>query len=144
MKNHKTLTLLLVLCLFVPKTGFCQDYKDYIAPEWDNYYNRNPSGIESNFTGADFIRVIENVNFIPTLKQIKGDTNKLKQVLLTLDFPSLRQMSIDGNFYSRSHKHDDYYYLYNTYYPKIEKTTWNKYAPYLIPLMSIDGVIKLN
>ena len=144
MKNFKLFIFFTVLCLFIPKTILSQDFKDYLDPKWDNYYDNNPSGIESNFSGSDFIKVIDIVNFIPTLREIKGDVNLLKRVLLTLDFASLRQMSMDGNFYSRSKKHDDYYYLYNTVYPKVEKNTWNRYAPYLIPLMSIDGVIKLN
>jgi hypothetical protein len=144
MKNFKTIIFLLLLCVFVPITSFCQDYKDYIAPEWDNYYNKNPSGIKSNFKGSDFIKIVDLVNFIPVRKETNGDVNKLKRVLLTLDFETLRQMSINGNFYSRSHKHDDYYLLYNTYYPKLEKNSWNRYAPYLISLMHIDGVIDLN
>jgi len=144
MNNFKTFTLLLVLFVLIPKLSFGQNYKDYIDPVWDKYYNENPSGIKTNFSGTDFIKIIENVNFIPTLKEIKGEANLLKRVLLTLDFASLRQMSIEGDFYSRSRKHDDYYYLYNTLYQKIEKNTWNRYAPYLIPLMSIDGVIKLD
>ena len=128
----------------MPTMGLSQDYRDYLDPKWDNYYNNNPSGIESNFTGSDFIRVIEIVNFIPTLREIKGDVNLLKRVLLTLNYAALRQMKIDGDFYSRSKKHDDYFYLYNTLYPKIDKNIWNRNSPYLIGLMSLDGVIKLN
>ena len=92
----------------MPTMGLSQDYRDYLDPKWDNYYNNNPSGIESNFTGSDFIRVIEIVNFIPTLREIKGDVNLLKRVLLTLNYAALRQMKIDGDFYSRSKKHDDF------------------------------------
>jgi len=132
-----------IFFIFISTFGFSQDYKDYIDPIWDSYYDRNPSGIESNFNGRDFIKVIENVNFIPIRNEIKGDINKLNRILLILEFAALRQMSITGNFYSRSKKHDDYYYLYNSYYPKIEKSTWDRYAPYLIPLMQFDGLIKL-
>lgn len=144
MKNFKIFTFAFIICSLIPNMSFSQDYKDYIDPVWDNYYDRNPSGIESNFKGSDFIKVIEYVNFIPKLREIKGDANMFKRVLLSLDFASLRQMMITGNFYSRSKKHDDYYYLYNSYYPKIEKTIWDRYAPYLIPLMEIDGLVKLH
>ena len=61
MKNIKPFELLLMLCYIVPITCFCQDYKDYIDPTWDKYYDRNPSEIVSNFQGSDFIRVIEIV-----------------------------------------------------------------------------------
>ena len=133
-----------IIILFISMHSFSQSYKDYIDPIWDNYYNSNPSGIESNFRGSDFISIVEYVKFIPTRTEIRGDVGKLKKVLLILDFASLQQMMITGNFYSRSRKHDDYYYLYNSYYPKIEKSTWDKYSPYLIPLMQVDGLIKLN
>lgn len=133
-----------IIFILISTIGFSQDYKDYIDPIWDSYYDRNPSGIESNFKGSDFIKVIENVNFIPIRNEIKGDINKLNRILLIFEFAALNQMSITGNFYSRSKKHDDYYYLYNSYYPKIEKSTWDRYAPYLIPLMEVDGLIKLN
>jgi hypothetical protein len=73
-----------------------------------------------------------------------GDVNLLKKVLLSFSFEDLRQMSMTGNFYSRSKKHDDYFYLYNLTYKKITKEQWDKYCPYLIPLMEIDGVIKLK
>jgi hypothetical protein len=128
----------------ISSVSYGQDYKDYLDPTWDRYYDNNPSGIESNFKGSDFIKVIEYVKFIPRRNEINGDVNKLKQILLIFDFATLRQMSITGNFYSRSKKHDDYYYLYNSFYSKIDKNTWDKYSPYLIPLMEIDGLIKLN
>jgi hypothetical protein len=143
-KNIKSLIVLIIFCSFLPKISFCQSYKDYIDPVWDNYYNRNPSGIETNFKGSDFIKIVEYVNFIPTRSEIRGSQEKLKRVLLILGFESLQQMMITGNFYSRSYKHDDYYYLYNSYYSKIEKITWDRYSPYLIPLMEVDGLIKIN
>lgn len=136
--------LFIVLCLVISYDGYSQDYKDYIDPSWERYYDNNPSGIESNFKGSDFIKVIEYVKFIPRRNEIRGDVNKLSHILLMFEFADLRQMSITGNFYSRSKKHDDYFYLYNSYYNKIEKSIWDRYAPYLIPLMEIDGLIKLN
>jgi hypothetical protein len=144
MKNFKLIIFFTLLFLFIPKIGLSQDFRDYLDAKWDNYYNNNPSGIESNFSGSDFIRVIEIVNFTPTNRLYQGDINLLKRVLLALSFASLRQMKIDGDFYSRSKKHYDYYYLYNTLYPKIDKNIWNRYAPYLIGLMSLDGAIKTN
>lgn len=145
MKKNQLVTILLIFgFLLMPKACFSQDYKDYLDPVWDNYYNSNPSGIDSNYKGSDFIKVVEYVNFIPKRTEIRGDANMLKRVLLSLDFSSLRQMRITGDFYARSKKHDDYYYLYNSYYSKIDKTIWDRYAPYLIPLMEIDGIINLK
>ena len=57
---------------------------------------------------------------------------------------SLYQMKIDGSYYSITFKHDDFFTLYNLYYIKIDKKTWDKYCPYLLPLMDLDGIIKLN
>lgn len=144
MKHLISILFFGVILSISPNFSFCQGYKDYIDPTWDNYYNKNPSGIESNFSSSDFINVIEYVNFIPRRQEFKGDVNAFKKALLRLDYSSLSQMMRDGSFYSRSKKHDDYFYLYNSYYQKIQKTTWDKYAPYLIPLMNLDGLIKFN
>ncbi len=124
--------------------AYSQDYKDYLSDYWDSYYDKNPSSIQRSFTASDFINVIDLTMFVPKRKELMGDVNLLKKVLLSFSFEDLRQMSMTGNFYSRSKKHDDYFYLYNLTYKKITKEQWDKYCPYLIPLMEIDGVIKLK
>ena len=143
MKRKIILTLLLIFSFLSINKSYGQGYQDLIDPKWDKYYDINPSGIDSNFKGIDFIKIIDLVNFLPRRSEIKGNVNLLKQVLLSFDFDTLHQMSMDGNFYSRTKKHDDYYLLYNILYNKIEKLTWDKYSPYLIALMAIDGSIKL-
>jgi len=115
-----------------------------IDSKWDSFYESNPSGIESNYRGTDFIKVMDAVNFIPQSSLLKKDVQLLKKALLMLDEASLKQMSITGNYYSRTIKHDDYFALYNLYYNKITKTTWDKYCPYLLPLMDLDQVVILN
>ncbi len=136
-----TFILFLVLLSFFGKS---QSYTNQIDPYWDNYYNNNPSGIESKFESNDFIRIMELVNFIPKRPEIKGDVSMFKRAILKLNYQSLNQMMIDGSFYSRTIKHNDYFYLYNSTYQKISKSTWDKYAPYLIPLMNLDGQINLK
>lgn len=121
-----------------------QDYKDYLSDYWDSYYDKNPSQIEKSFNASDFNSVIDKTGFIPQLKQLSGDVSLLKKALYSFSFEALRQMSITGNFYSRSKKHDDYFALYNLTYARISKDLWDRYCPYLIPLMEIDGVIKLK
>lgn len=125
-------------------SAYSQDYNEYLSPQWDNYYDRTPSGIKDNFQASDFIKIIDFVGYSPLVAYIKGDVNLFKRLLLALEFADLRQMSITGNFYSRSKKHDDYFQLYNLNYKKISKETWDRYCPYLIPLMEIDGTIKLH
>ncbi len=139
-----TLTLFTLTSIF-SQSVIAQDYKDYLSPYWDSYYDNYPSNIEKAFNASDFIAIIDLTKFNPrTVSMFKGDVNLLKKTLYALDFPSLRQMSITGNFYSRSKKHDDYFNLYNLTYTKINKETWDKYCPYLIPLMEVDGLIKLH
>jgi hypothetical protein len=121
MKNYKLFTFAVLIFLIVPNKNFSQSYEDYLDPFWVDYYKRNPSGIESHFKAIDFIKVIDHVNFIPTKKEYQGDPNIFKIILLSADFQVLRQMMISGIFYSQSKKHDDYFYLYNIFYPKIEK-----------------------
>jgi hypothetical protein len=139
--------LLFFLLSFTLNKGFSQNYEDYIDPKWDTYYKNRPSGIETKFNSADFISVTESVNFIPVKRLnslIKGDMTLFRKVLLNLDLESLEQMSITGNFYSRSKKHDDFFYLYNSNYKQISKENWDRYCPYLIPLMELDGTVLLQ
>lgn len=124
---------------------YSQDYKDMLSSQWDKYYDAYPSGIEDNYQGSDFIKVIDIVEFVPrTSSMFKGDVVLLKKVLFAFKFEALRQLSITGSFYSRTKKHDDYFQLYNLTYKNISKEKWDKYCPYLIPLMEMDGLLKLN
>ena len=124
--------------------SYSQEYREMLSDYWDSYYDRYPSGIEKAFQATDFINVIEHVNFIPKGSLMRNDQLLLKKVLLQLDFASLRQMMITGSFYSRTKKHDDYFQLYNLTYTKIEKNTWDRLCPYLIPLMSLDNTINIK
>lgn len=112
-----------------------------ISQKWDAYYNSNPSGIEENYTASDFIEVI---NFVGFQSKTYRPESTFKKVLLMLPSDGLRQMMITGNYYSRTIKHDDYFELYNLNYSSITKSTWDRYAPYLIPLMDIDGIVRLR
>jgi hypothetical protein len=142
MKNLRLLLFTLIcISLTIRSTG--QNQSPNVDPKWGNYYNNNPSGIENNFSGMDFIKVIELVDFIPQGPQVK-DVQILKKVLLRFETADLRQMMITGNYFSRTFKHDDYFALYNLYYNKISKETWDKYCPYLLPLMDLDGTVKLH
>lgn len=143
-KISKTFILLIILQLAINKQVYSQDYKEYLSEYWDSFYDKNPSSIESSFTASDFISVIDLTMFVPKRKELMGDVNLFKKALFSFSFEALRQMSITGNFYSRTKKHDDYYNLYNLTYKKITKEQWDKHCPYLIPLMEIDGIIKLR
>jgi hypothetical protein len=114
-----------------------------ISPYWENYYRQYPTEIEEKYQGIDFIQVIEEVNFQPKSSLLQNQTI-LKKGLLIFSQEALRQMSIDGWYYSMTKKHDDYFTLYNLTYQPISKETWNRLCPFLIPLMSIDSTIKLN
>jgi len=136
--------ILISAFFFISIFSIGQSFGSQIDQYWDNFYNKNPSGIENNFQSIDFIRVMEIVKFSPKRSDIRGDVSLFKKALLSLNYQSLSQMMRDGSFYSRTIKHDDFYYLYNSTYQKISKSTWDNYAPYLIPLMKMDGIIKLN
>jgi hypothetical protein len=135
-----------ILLFFILKSSFafCQDYKEYLSPYWDDYYNSHPSAIEKNYQASDFINVIDYVSFSPKASYLNGSVTLLKKCLLKLEYADLRQMMITGSFYSRSKKHDDYFQLYNLTYTTISKGTWDSYCPYLIPMMELDGIIKLH
>ena len=140
--NFTSLLAIILLCLLNTKMYSQSNFN--IDRLWDNYYNTNPSGIENNYSASDYINVIEKVNFIPVRKELNGSSQLLKRVLLTLGADSLRQMMITGNYYSRTIKHNDYFNLYNMTYSQINKDTWNKLCPYLIPLMDLDGTLNLK
>lgn len=142
MKNFNFLLFTLICITLNIKSSGQNQFPD-IDPKWDNYYKNDPSGIEKDFSGMDFIKVIELVDFIPQGSQVK-DVQILKKVLLRFDTADLRQMMITGKYYCRTFKHDDYFALYNLYYNKISKETWDKYCPYLLPLMDLDQVVQLH
>ena len=142
MKKYKFCILLLIV--LKSSFAFSQDYKDYLSPYWDEYYNTHPSPIEQNYQATDFIKIIDYVSFSPKASYLDGNVMLLKKGLLKFEFAALRQMMITGDFYSRSKKHDDYFQLYNLTYKSISKEVWDAYCPYLIPLMEVDGTIKLH
>ncbi|MGO4819742.1 hypothetical protein [Flavobacterium sp. W22_SRS_FP1] len=136
---------LLFIAFLVFSNSKCVAQTNYnIDPKWDNYYNNYPSGIVDNHRGSDFINVIDKVSFIPNMRELKGDQQLIKRVILMLSPEDLNQMNITGNYYSRTIKHYDYFELYNMTYNKISKETWDRYAPYLLPLMDIDGTVSLK
>lgn len=136
--------LLLISIFYFALSINAQSIDSNIDPKWKRYYEQNPSGIENNHQSSDFIKIIDLVNFIPRSKTYNQDVNFMKKVLLMLDQNDLEQMNIDGWWGSVSKKHDDYYLLYNMTYNKINKETWDRLCPYLIPLMNVDQTIKIN
>jgi hypothetical protein len=136
---------LLFIAFLVFTNSKCIAQTNYnIDPKWDNYYDNYPSGIDNNYRSSDFINVIDKVNFVPNMRELKGDQQLIKRVLLMLSPEDLDQMRSTGNYYSRTIKHYDYFELYNMTYNKISKETWDRYAPYLLPLMDIDGTVSLK
>lgn len=141
--RQRLLTFLIGLLIF-SATSYGQSSFPDINPKWDNYYKANPSGIEDNYQASDFISILRLVRFVSTRREMKGNRDLLETALLSLPQAGLRQMMIDGNYFSRTYKHDDYFLLYNKYYKTISKQTWDKYCPYLIPLMSVDDIISTH
>lgn len=133
-----------IICTILSIQTFGQNPNQNIDPKWDNYYNNDPSGIGRNYKGIDFIKVIEFVDFKPQSQQLRKDVQLLKKALLIFDEADLNQMRITGSYFCRTFKHDDYFELYNLYYNKITKEVWDKYCPYLLPLMDLDGTINLH
>lgn len=140
-----TITLLLTVILsLVYKNILAQSSFPDISPKWDNYYDQYPSSISNNHQASDFISVIRAVGFVPVSKKFNRNISLLEDVLLGVPQAALRQMRISGDYFSRTYKHDDYFMLYNRYYKPITKEVWDRNAPYLIPLMKIDGLINTN
>ena len=127
-----------LLILFILLTTYTNAQ---ISQKWDNYYKNNPSGIENNYSAKKFIEVINYLGF--QSKTYKPDSD-FKKILLMMPDEYLRQMMITGDYYSRTIKHDDYFLLYNLNYNEISKENWDKYAPFLLPLMEIDGVVRFR
>lgn len=140
----KTLMILL-LVISLKSLGQSNYYDSNIDPKWVKYYTENPSGIETNYSASDFIKVIDKVHFIPVKKLYNNNDNRLlKSALLRLDYQDFEQLKIDGKYFAITKNHDLYFEIYNSHYYKISKYEWDRLCPYLIPLMNVDGVIKLN
>jgi hypothetical protein len=128
------------IIIFLSTISYSQSQSPNIDPKWDKYYNDHPSGIEENHQASDFLNIANRLQFI--LK--KGNMQQFQKFLLALTEDDLKQMMMDGWYYSRTFKHDDYFYLYNLTYKNITKESWDEYCPYLIPLMSLDKTISLH
>lgn len=137
------LIIILSSSLFLTKIH-AQSSNPDVSPKWDEYYKNNPSGIEENHQASDFIRIAKHIGYLPIKKEIKGNFDLLERILLSFSQAALKQMMIDGWYLSRTYKHDDYFLLYNKYYKSISKETWDKYCPYILPLMYLDGIISRN
>lgn len=114
------------------------------SPIWEKYYNDNIPEIVRNFQSLDFLNVAKKLGFMPIRRAFQGNFKLFEAAILRLPFSALEQFKIHGLYYSRTIKHDDWYYIYNSYYKKISKADWDKWCPYLIPLMSADGTISLR
>jgi hypothetical protein len=136
----KALIVVAIMLSFLTRIEAQQQFPD-IDPQWDKYYREHPSGISERFQGVDFIQIIEKVGFIPANRSFEKNVDLLKRVLLNFEQAELNQMRITGNYKSRTYKHDDYYYLYNSTYKKLTKPEWDNLCPYLIALMTVDGTI---
>ena len=141
--------LFLLITLVTVLVASSQENNQDIDPKWDKYYSERPTGIENKYKSVDFAKVIKLVNFVPQSKYFqKYSKSKNRRyvvvgILLTMTEDELRQLKIDGMYYSKTYKHDDYFMLYNKTYNQISKETWDTYCPYLIPLMGIDDLIEL-
>lgn len=115
-----------------------------ISEKWEAYYNANPSEISTKFQGIDFLYVARKFGFKPTRIEFKNNYALYEKVILNLSYSALDQFKVHGWYYSRTVKHDDWFYIYNQNYKSIQKDDWDKWCPYLIPLMSSDGTILLR
>ena len=138
----KKLSLLLVL--FLCTKAFSQTQDSNIDPAWDNYYNQHPTEISQVKSGGDFLSWKNLFSIHTNGKMFHGDDDLFDKTILNLDSKTITQLIIDGDYYSRTYKHNDYFTLYNLCYGKtnpIQKAVWDEYCPYLIAIMEIDGTI---
>lgn len=112
MKKTKFLSLSILFVNFC-FNGFSQNNFPEISPKWDKFYDDNPSEINQNFQATDFIQIERKVGFISTRKEFKNNMKSYETVLLKLPYSDLEQLKIHGLYYSRSYKHDDWFYVYN-------------------------------
>ncbi len=145
MKSKLVFNFLLSLPFFILFTQISLAQSDNnINPSLDKYYDTYPSGIRNSYQSTDFINVVDLVHFIPNKKELNGSQQLFKRVILMLDQEDLNQMRMTGDYYSRTFKHYDYMKLYNMIYNPINKETWDRLCPYLLPLMDIDGTLNLK
>ena len=143
MKNIFLKSIIFTVLMISFSTVYCQSEPRQFDPIWVKYYRENPPKIKNNFMATDFIKVIELVKFKPVNTNFKGNVQTLKMALLRLDYNDLEMLKGQGWYHSQTFKHDDYFYLYNQFYNKISKPTWDEYCPYLLPIMDIDGTTDL-
>lgn len=97
------------------------------------------------YTAFDYIHLFDTLQFkFVKNEKLKGvDATTIKAVFLQTSIEALRQMNRDGNYYC-SLRHDEYYELWNIYYPKISKPFWDQNCKGLVILMSLDEIVTLH
>lgn len=140
----KSLLLIAMLtsCSILAAPAFCQPQYPNINPQWDNYYNNYPSGIDRNFKSSDLIRILEKVGFVPASGTYNGNAAALQKTIVTMDDSLLKSLKANSDYLSRSYMHEDFFELYNSAYKKITRDEWDSMCPYLIALMKLDKKVE--
>jgi len=94
-----------------------------------------------DITNSQITATIDLIAFKPVklLKQFKGVDLK-KFIYYANEQSTLRQLNIDARYLCRNKKEENYE-VYNLYYKKISKDTYDLYCKEINILMEMDGVI---
>ena len=94
-----------------------------------------------DITNSQLITTIDLLEFKPIklMKQFKGIDLK-KFIYYANEEATLRQLNIDARYLCRNKK-DENYEIYNLYYKKISRQTYDSYCKEINILMEMDAVI---
>ena len=122
-------TILLLLWISLSSIGYAQ-----LTPKQEQWHNKYS---DKDYTGAELSKIVDIVKFVPNRSDAEKSPKFFKACLLSMPDQGIEQLNRDAN-YLCAIKHEDYYEIWNMFYTKIKKDTWDVSCKALLALMLLD------
>jgi len=133
--NLPNLIVLTLLILFSIDYCSAQNQDLGIVDKWSDKY------LSEKIDGVILSDFADRIGFEPTTILRNGakiSKEQFKLVLLKMSYQAYQQIDIDA-WYLCSAKHEEYFRLWNYYYPDISKSYYDTHCKKLIALMLFDS-----
>lgn len=105
--------------------------------EYKEYYRQYEWSASDLVSALDTLIIHADFKFVKRFKN--SDIKSVKATILNLSPDAIKQVNISG-WYFCSVKHEDLFNLWNLYYKKLDRKSFENYCVIMMFLMEIDGV----